>query len=184
MQDSERDIELMLLVQGDDDRAFEELIERHQKKVLNLAYKYVGNLEEAEDVAQEVFLRIYKMRKTYKPTAKFATWLYKITVNICLNEIRDRSYAVSLPLPENDLLTKSNQVYPDEEAKKTELQTIVKSAIDALPKNQKMVVILTKYENMSYDKVAEAMDLSVEAVKSLLFRAKDNLKRMLSKYVE
>src|SRR6185436_1701153 len=121
-------------------------------------------------------------RMKYEPKAKFSTWLYRIAVNHCLNEIRARKSQPSLAAPINDMLEEPEGENPDARMSRVELQQAVKAAIDALPENQRMAVILARYEDMSYDQIAETMGMSLEAVKSVLFRAKENLKQALSKY--
>ena len=179
-----KDVELMLKVQNGDDNAFEKIVERHQKWIINLAYKYIGNSTEAEDIAQEIFIKIYKARKRYKPTAKFTTWLHTIAVNVCLNSIRGRKNDPNIHIVEDDILKSDKAVEPSKDMENAEISSAVKAAIDALPENQRLAVILTRYEDMSYDEAAEVMNTSVEALKSLLFRAKDNLKERLAKYVK
>lgn len=180
---SASDEDLMLLVGRGDEGAFVELIDRHQQRVLNIAYRYMCEQTEAEDIAQEAFIKVYKARKSYKPTAKFTTWLHRIAVNICLNSIRDRKHSPVVGIAEDDLL-KGAVSKPQEKSETDELKEIVKSAVMSLPDNQKMAIILSKYEELSYNEISDVMELSVEAVKSLIFRAKDVLKEKLAKYVK
>jgi len=179
---SDPDIELMLRFQGGDGRAFEELVRRHSRGVLNLVYRYLGHAASAEDAAQDVFVKVYRARKKYQPKAKFSTWLYRIAVNHCLNEIRSRRAQPASAAPINDLLEEPSATPPDAQLRQQELRRDVKEAIDALPENQRMAVILSRYQEMSYEEIAAAMDLSIEAVKSVLFRAKENLKLRLAKH--
>jgi RNA polymerase sigma-70 factor (ECF subfamily) len=176
------DIELMLRFQKGEERCFEDLVKKHTRGVLNLVYRYLGDATRAEDVSQDIFVKVYRARMKYEPKAKFSTWLYRIAVNHCLNEIRARKSQPALAAPINDLLEEPQGEDPDARMTRVELQHAVKAAIDALPENQRMAVILARYEDMSYDEIAEAMSLSLEAVKSVLFRAKENLKQSLSKY--
>jgi len=176
------DIELMLRFQQGDERCFEELVAKHTRGVLNLVYRYLGDASRAEDVSQDIFVKVYRARMKYEPKAKFSTWLYRIAVNHCLNEIRARKSQPSLAAPINDLLEEPEGENPDARMSRSELQQAVKAAIDALPENQRMAVILARYEDMSYDEIADTMGMSLEAVKSVLFRAKENLKQALSKY--
>jgi RNA polymerase sigma-70 factor (ECF subfamily) len=176
------DIELMLRFQKGDTAAFEQLVNKHTRGLLNLVYRYLGDASRAEDVSQEIFVKVYRARKKYEPKAKFTTWLFRIAVNHCLNEIRSRKNQPSLSAPLQDLLEEPEGEKPDARLSRSELQRAVKAAIDALPENQRMAVILSRYEDMSYDEIAEAMGMSLEAVKSVLFRAKENLKMALSKY--
>jgi RNA polymerase sigma-70 factor (ECF subfamily) len=181
---------MMALKQGDDS-AFAELLARHQARVITLIYRFVGNEAEAEDLAQEVFLRIYRARKTYKPTAKFSTWMFRITANVSLNALRSRANRkddVSIDqvtdfgdgpraMPDPD--TKM----PDHDLHQEELQQKVREAIAELPEKQQVAVALNKYEGMSYAEIADTIGCSTMAVKSLLARARDNLKDHLLLYI-
>ncbi len=176
------DIELMLRFQKGDESAFEILVKKHTRGVLNLVYRYIGDAARAEDVAQDIFVKVYRARMKYEPKAKFSTWLYRIAVNHCLNEIRSRKSQPALAAPINDLLEEPAGEHPDSRLSRQELQRAVKAAIDSLPENQRMAVILARYEEMSYDEIASTLGLSLEAVKSVLFRAKENLKQALSRF--
>jgi RNA polymerase sigma-70 factor (ECF subfamily) len=178
------DIELMLRFQRGDERAFEDLVAKHTRGVLNLVYRYLGDASRAEDVAQDVFVKVYRARKKYEPKAKFSTWLYRIAVNHCLNEIRSRRSEPVGTAPVNGLLEKPAEDPPDSNLSREELRKAVQAAIDALPGNQRVAVILARYQEMSYDEIAETMGMSLEAIKSLLFRAKENLQKSLSRYAE
>ncbi len=176
------DVGLMLRFQKGDERAFEELVRRHTRGVLNLVYRYLGDASCAEDVAQDVFVKVYRARKKYQPKAKFSTWLYRIAVNHCLNEIRSRKSQPSGSAPIEELLEEPAPTPPDVPLRQAELRRAVKAAIDGLPENQRMAVILARYQEMSYDEIADAMGMSLEAVKSVLFRAKENLKLRLARF--
>src|SRR5579863_6797938 len=176
------DIELMLQFQKGDERCFEELVHKHSRGVINLVYRYLSDASRAEDVAQDIFVKVYRARMKYEPKAKFSTWLYRIAVNHCLNEIRARKSQPSIAAPIDDMLEEPVGENPDARMSRLELQRAVKQAIDSLPENQRMAVILARYEEMSYDEIAQTMQLSLEAVKSVLFRAKENLKQALSRY--
>lgn len=175
------DVALMLAFQQGREDAFEELVRRHRKAVLNLVYRYLGDPGSAEDVAQDVFLKVYRARASYQPAAKFTTWLYRITVNHCLNEIRGRKSRN--PLPMEDVLEESSAVMPDDGMRQAEVREAVRHAIDSLPDNQRIAVVLSRFHEQSYDEIAEAMGVSLEAVKSLLFRARENLKEKLKSFV-
>ena len=181
-EQTDPDVALMLRFQKGDERAFEELICRHTRGVLNLVYRYLGDATKAEDLAQDVFVKVYKARMKYEPKAKFSTWLYRIAANHCLNEIRARKSQPHLAAPINDLLEEPSPVDPDARLKQVELQEAVKAALNALPENQRMAVLLARYQEMSYEEIAETLGLTLEAVKSVLFRAKENLKLSLAKY--
>lgn len=176
------DIALMLRFQKGDEAAFEELVHKHTRALLNLVFRYLGDASRAEDVAQDIFVKVYRARMKYEPKAKFSTWLYRIAVNHCLNEIRAGKSRPSLGAPVNDLLEHPAAEDPDARLRQQELREAVKAAVDALPDNQRMAVLLSRYEDMSYDEIAETMGLSLEAVKSLLFRAKENLQKALARF--
>ena len=176
------DIAVMLRFQKGDEKAFETIVTKHQRNVLNLIYRYLGNATQADDAAQEVFLKLYRARHKYTPKAKFSTWLYRITVNHCLNEIRSRKTQPASLDPIDDMTEQGENRAPDDQIRQGELRQAVKEAIDALPENQRMAVILARYEDMSYEEIAETMKTSLEAVKSLLHRAKESLQQKLSGY--
>lgn len=173
--------------------AFEKTLKLYKELVLNIAYRFLQDRTEAEDVAQEVFLRVYRSAKTYKPRAKFSTWLYKITANVCLNRLREKKrftndfqkggpdlcgeYASPLNSPVNPAS------HPSEEFEKKEMQKIVKAALQVLPPNQRLAVIFKKFQGLSYQEIADILDCSIPAVDSLLQRAKNNLRKALSPYV-
>jgi RNA polymerase sigma-70 factor (ECF subfamily) len=148
----------------------------------------LGAHSDAEDIAQQVFLRVWKNAKRYVPQAKFTTWLLKITRNLVFNELRRRSRHPQVSLtPEGDEeerpLKDEHVTSPDDALLQDELQRAVDSAIAALPETQRMAVILRRYEDLSYDEIAETLDQSVSAVKSLLFRARTELRESLKRYL-
>ncbi|MBI4566637.1 MAG: sigma-70 family RNA polymerase sigma factor [Planctomycetes bacterium] len=173
------DVELMLKFQGGDERAFDELLFRHQKSILNLAYRYVGERSLAEDAAQDIFLKVYRARRSYHPQAKFSTWLYRIAVNHCLNAIRARR-AAEATLTDAAASAETNPGGPNPQ---DDLREEVRRAVDALPENQRMAVILLRFHQFSYEEISESMGLSLVAVKSLLFRARETLKEKLKHLV-
>jgi len=171
--------------------AFEQILRKYKKLVINLAYRFIQNRAEAEDIAQEVFLRTYHSTKNYKSKAKFSTWIYKITANICINKLRSKKHlqTVSLNKPistnRNEIITEMPILtydHPSVNSEKKEINKLVKEAINSLPINQKMAVILQKHEGLSYREISETMGCSIHAVDSLLQRAKQNLKRKLAPY--
>ena len=186
----DEDIRLMLRFQDGEESCFEQLVERHKNRVFNLAYRFLGNYEEAEDLAQEIFMKIYHAKKTYRPKAKFTTWLYAICKNTCLKKLcKKRPKIVSLQerieLQEDSVthqIADSHIPSPSASTLNNEQTLVVKEAIDSLPANQKMAVILYRYDQLSYEEVAKVMGFSVKAVKSLLHRAKINLKEKLADY--
>lgn len=189
------DVGLMLRVREDDAVAFELLIDRHQGKIIRFMQGWVTNLQQAEDLAQDVFLRVFKARKTYVPTAKFTTWLYRIAHNIASNHLRDsanrKEYQLSKAensstagvLLENIAIAPSG-FQPARSVDKTERSQVVLQALQALGERQRTAILLSKFEGMSYQEISDTMGLSVQAVKSLLSRARVNLKNLLEPYLE
>jgi RNA polymerase sigma-70 factor (ECF subfamily) len=173
------DAKLIKQVALGDENAFEQLVKKYQHAVFNTIYRYIGNYEDVEDIAQEVFIKIWQKAKSFKRKSKFSTWLYRIVVNQCLNyRSKHKQKLVSL-----DEMTEKEQI-PDslivevdhEQRKKAE---IVKKAVNELPEKQRIALVLSKYEEKSYKEIAEIMGVSLSAVESLIFRAKQNLKKQL-----
>jgi len=193
MENPDSDARLMLDFKNGSDKAFEQIVNRFRKNVLNLIYRYLGaNHAFAEDLAQEVFLRVYRAKASYRSTAKLSTWIYKIAINLCLNEQRRRRPRPFSSLPLNDqsqapgasdIPGKKSSAPPDE-IEKGETRSAVRRAVEALPEKQRLAIILNKYEQLSYEDIAETMSCSVPAVRSLLFRARQGLKSSLAKYVK
>ena len=182
------DVRLMQLAGTGDMAAFERLVERHQRLVIGTVGRMLGAQADAEDIAQQVFLRVWKNASRYVPQAKFTTWLLKITRNLVFNEMRRRSRHPQVPLQpdteeEERPLRDENAVAPDDSLLDEELQQAVDAAIAKLPETQRMAVILRRYEELSYEEIAEALDQSVSAVKSLLFRARTELRERLKQYL-
>ncbi len=187
------DAQLMLKFKEGDKKSLEELMEKYQKLVINTAYRLIGDRTEAEDIAQEVFLRVYNRSRSYKPQAKFSTWLLKITKNLCLNRLRGKRRH---PVVSLDSLVETEegkvlrdipapaQARPDVLLERKELQKLIKESIDSLPPKQRMVVVLAKYDNLPYREIARVMGCSVTAVKLRLHRAKVTLKARLAPYLE
>lgn len=178
------DIDLMLKFQGGDTTAFEQLVRKYEASVLNTVYRYIGNQSEAEDVAQEVFLRVFRSQKSYRPTSPFRYWLFRILTNFCLNYLRDKKRHKVFPIFHNekdvqlDIKDKKSQTIT-EHFRKLDLQMVVREAVNSLPAKQKMAVILNRYEEYPYEEIARIMKMSVSAIKSLLFRARESLKQKL-----
>ena len=185
---SDPDVRLMLEFQGGDKPAFEALMHKYYPRLLNFIHRFIGQREIAEDLTQEVFMKVYQAVSAYRPESKFQTWIYTIAKNISLNELRrNKKLTVSLdePLSSQDGGFKRDVedpsgVRPDEELLRQETVRAVRQAIHALPENQRMAVILRRYEQFSYEEIAQTMRMSVKAVKSLLSRAKENLKNKLT----
>ncbi|MEO7099147.1 MAG: sigma-70 family RNA polymerase sigma factor [Luteolibacter sp.] len=183
------DFALMERVGEGDHAAFRQLVERHQNAVIGTVAKMLGNPSESEDIAQQVFLRIWRNAKRYRPDAKFTTYLFTITRNLVFNETRRKSRKKEVSSDEreeNSNLTveASPDRQPDSEILQAELQQKVDEAIASLPEAQRMAVVLRRYEQLSYEEIAAVLNLSVSAVKSLLFRARTSLREALSDYLE
>ena len=189
---SDIDVQLMLEFKGGDKASFEALMTKYFPRVLNFIYRFVGNRELAEDLTQEVFIKVYHSAANYTPQAKFQTWLFTIAKNISLNEIRrHKGHTISL---DETFETDGNEVKrqfedtkmanPKEELLLKEKQEIIKEAIHSLPENQRMAVLLRRYDNFSYEEIAKTLNVSVKAVKSLLSRAKENLREKLAGWVD
>jgi RNA polymerase sigma-70 factor, ECF subfamily len=187
------DIRLMLRVRADEPGAFEDMVNHYQHRLVAVMHHLVGNHEEAEDLAQEVFLRIYRARYKYKPRAKFSTWLFTIANNLALNALRSRQRKPVVPLAVHDSgplgprpaeqLVKDKAAQPAHRLQQKELAAIIQVAIQGLNERQRMAVVLNKFEDMNYAEIAEVMELSTKAVKSLLSRARMNLRAALQPYV-
>lgn len=182
------DVRLMTLVSGGDTSAFEQLVERHQRLVIGTVTRMLGNNSDAEDIAQQVFVRVWKSAKRYVPRAKFTTWLLKITRNLVFNELRRRSRHAQVSLQseteeEERPIRDEHATAPDALLLEEELQKAIDAAISNLPETQRMAVILRRYEELSYEEIAETLEQSVSAVKSLLFRARTELRESLSRYL-
>jgi RNA polymerase sigma-70 factor (ECF subfamily) len=181
--------EFMVRVAEGDENAFEALVLRHQTSVLKLIYRFVGDRTQAKDLAQEVFLRVWQAAKSYKPQAKFTTWIYRITANLCFNELKSsrRKKWFQFLRPDADHETGTEEDLPDRSpspeylllAKERSLQ--ITEALQRLPENQRMAIILKKYDDLSYEEIARILTCSISAVESLLVRAKRTLQEKLEK---
>jgi RNA polymerase sigma-70 factor (ECF subfamily) len=189
------DVQLMLDVKAGDEQSFELLLQRYRTPLVNFLYRMVRAREEAEDLAQEVFLRVYRARKDYVPSAKFTTWLFRIATNLALNSVRDNRHQrmeVSLDAPVTldaedgdekplDIAEKHPNIeqYLVEEARKK----MIRHAIDKLPEKQRAAVLLHKYQELDYGDIAKILECSESALKSLLFRAYETLRVELAPLV-
>jgi RNA polymerase sigma-70 factor, ECF subfamily len=183
-----KDVSLMQLAGAGDAVAFEELVERHQRLVVGTVARMLGNNSEVEDIAQQVFVRVWRSAKRYVPRAKFTTWLLKITRNLVFNELRRRSRHTQISLQvesedEERPIKDERAMAPDASLLEQELQRAIESAIAQLPETQRMAVVLRRYEDLSYEQIADVLDQSVPAVKSLLFRARTELRTRLGRYL-
>jgi RNA polymerase sigma-70 factor (ECF subfamily) len=188
------DVQRMLRVQDGDDAAFGELVETYRDRLIHIFSHLVGGQDAAEDLAQEVFLRVYRARETYRPTAKFSTWLFRIANNLAYNARRTlgRRKEVTIapsdsgplgPRPAEQLLADQSSLLPSRQFVTREMREQVRNAIESLNDRQRLAVLLHKFEGMSYADIGVSMDLTPQAVKSLLSRARENLKLHLKKYV-
>lgn len=182
----ERDAELMLRVREGDTESFTLLLERHRSPVIHFLYRMVQNQSVAEELAQEVFLRVYRSRANYEPTAKFTTWLFRIASHLALNWIRDRRHErgqESLDHETQDGMVRqvSDRGVSAEQAMVRESKfEEIRRAIQGLPEKQKAAVLMHKYEDMEYSQIAAVLECSESAVKSLLFRAYESLRARLA----
>ncbi len=185
---NEEDFALMDRIARGDDHAFQLLVEKHQYAVIGTVSKMLGGAADAEDIAQQVFLRIWKSAPRFEPKAKFTTWMFTITRNLVFNESRRRKRkpTVSVEQQEEEAFLQiedSSAPGADEMAQKSELWQAIDDAIAALPEKQRMAVILRQHEDMSYEDIAKVLKTSVSAVKSHLFRARVQLKDALSTFL-
>lgn len=186
---NDRDVELMLRAGEGDVAAFQELVEIHQSAVIGTVAKMLGSPSEAEDIAQQVFVRVWKSAKRYKPQAKFTTWLFTITRNLVFNEVRRRQRKPTVSVEEREeeshqVVEDKATVTPDQDVLQAELESAIDKAIESLPEKQRIAVILRRYEEMPYEEIGKVISMSVPAVKSLLFRARSQLKEALQQYLD
>ncbi len=189
------EVQLMLRAKEGDDEAFSKLVETYQDRLIHIFYHLVGTQEAAEDLAQDVFLRIYRARHGYEPTARFSTWLFRIANNLASNKRRDagRRREVALAAGESGALgtgtgvqvaVEKSGLMPARQLDRRELQGVVREALDQLNDRQRIALLLHKFEDMSYQDIAESMELSTAAVKSLLSRARESLRQVLEPYMQ
>ena len=188
------DVRLMLQVREGSAAAFEELVLRYQDRLVGVLTHLVGSRDHAEDLAQEVFLRVYRARSGYQPGARFSTWLYRIANNVASNARRTlaRRREVQYSPRESGpmaagmaaaVMASTGQM-PTRQLDKAEIRQVVQVALESLSDRQRLVVLLNKFEGMSYAEIGEAMQLTPQAVKSLLSRARENLRAVIEPYLE
>jgi RNA polymerase sigma-70 factor, ECF subfamily len=186
------DAEVMLRVKAGDDSAFDFLVQKYRRPIINFMYRMAHNSAAAEDLAQEVFLRVYRSRGSYEASAKFTTWLYRIATNLGMNYSRDTRHerpenVTNLDEPDEetgqspDLADKTPTV--EEEIMRRERLNAIRQKVEALPERQKMAVLMHKYQQMDYRQIADVLKLSESATKSLLFRAYETLRTQLKEFV-
>jgi RNA polymerase sigma-70 factor (ECF subfamily) len=188
------DVRLMLQVRDNDAHAFEELMLRYQNRLLSLLTHLVGQRDLAEDLTQEVFLRVYRARNRYVPGAKFSTWLFTIAGNVASNALRTKARrrevhlaplaSESAPHALEAMALAASGLMPTRQLDKAELCAAVQKAIGSLNDRQRMAVLLAKFEHFSYSDIAQVMDMSPQAIKSLLSRARCNLREVLQPYLD
>lgn len=186
------DAEIMLRVKAGDDAAFSYLVEKFRRPMVSFMYRMTHNSAVAEELAQEVFLRVYRSRANYAANAKFSTWLYRIATNLAVNHARDTRHErpeVTVNIDESDEETGLTVDVPDtslnaeQSILRRERLKAIKQHVQALPERQRMAVLMHKYQNMDYKQIAEVLHLSESATKSLLFRAYETLRDKLREFV-
>jgi RNA polymerase sigma-70 factor (ECF subfamily) len=186
------DADVMLRVRAGDDSAFEYLVQKYRRQMVSFMYRMSHNSAAAEDLAQEVFLRVYRSRANYEASAKFTTWLYRIATNLAVNHARDTRHerpenTVNLDQPDSE--TGQTPDVPDgsltveESILRRERLAAIREKVQGLPERQRMAVVMHKYQQMDYKQIAEVLKLSESATKSLLFRAYETLRVQLKEFV-
>ena len=186
------DADVMLRVKAGDDAAFEYLVTKYRRPMLGFMYRMAHNSAVAEELAQEVFLRVYRSRQTYNAEAKFSTWLYRIASNLAVNHARDSKHEraeTSISLDEADGETGMTMDVPDgrlnveQDLLRRERLAAIRRQVDCLPERQRLAVLMHKYQGMDYRQIADVLKLSESATKSLLFRAYETLRERLKSFV-
>jgi len=185
------DVQLMLDVKAGDEASFDLLLRRYRTPLVNFLFRMVRDSATAEDLAQEVFLRVYRARKQYSPTAKFTTWLFRIATNLALNSIRDNRHKqmeTSIDAPKEDenaapMELPAREMRIDEHMMERDRCEFIRRAVESLPEKQRAAVLLHKYEEMDYGEIAKILECSESALKSLLFRAYETLRVQLAPLV-
>jgi RNA polymerase sigma-70 factor (ECF subfamily) len=191
-RESPSDAEIMLRAKAGDQSAFDYLVQKYRRPMVSFMYRMARNAAAAEDLAQEVFLRVYRSRASYEASAKFTTWLYRIATNLAVNHARDTRHerpevqvsldepdeesGTTLELPDGNLTAEQAMVH-------RERMLAIRSKVEALPEQQRLAVIMHKYQQMDYKQIAEVLQKSESATKSLLFRAYETLREQLKEFV-
>jgi RNA polymerase sigma-70 factor (ECF subfamily) len=190
--ESPSDAEIMLRAKAGDQSAFDYLVQKYRRPMISFMYRMARNAAAAEDLAQEVFLRVYRSRASYEASAKFTTWLYRIATNLAVNHARDTRHErpeVQVSLDEPDEESGTTLELPDgaltaEQAMvRRERMLAIRSRVEALPEQQRLAVIMHKYQQMDYKQIADVLKKSESATKSLLFRAYETLREQLKEFV-
>lgn len=184
------DVQLMLDVKAGDDASFNLLLQKYRTPLINFLFRMVRDSATAEDLAQEVFLRVYRARKQYSPSAKFTTWLFRIATNLALNSVRDNRHrqmdvSIDAPVEEDEapLQLPAREMRIDQHMIERDRAEFIRQAISSLPEKQRVAVLLHKYEEMDYAEIARILECSESALKSLLFRAYETLRVQLAPLV-
>ncbi len=186
------DADVMLRVKAGDDAAFEYLVQKYRRPMVSYMYRMCHNAAAAEDLAQEVFLRVYRSRGNYEPSAKFTTWLYRIATNLAVNHARDSRHerpenTVSVDEPDQEtglaLDLPDGSLTAEEALLRRERMAAIRQRVESLPVRQRTAVIMHKYQQMDYHQIAEVLKLSESATKSLLFRAYETLRVQLKEFL-
>jgi len=186
------DADVMLRVKAGDESAFEYLVQKYRRAMVSFMYRMTRNSAAAEDLAQEVFLRVYRSRTGYEASAKFTTWLYRIATNLAVNHARDTRHErpenqVSLDEPDEETGTTmdvaDSSLTVEQSILRRERMAAIRAKVQALPERQRMAVIMHKYQQMDYKQIAEVLKLSESATKSLLFRAYETLREQLKEFL-
>jgi RNA polymerase sigma-70 factor (ECF subfamily) len=192
LAEASTDAEVMLRVKTGDQAAFDYLVQKYRRPIVGFMFRMARNTAAAEDLAQEVFLRVYRSRQTYEASAKFTTWLYRIATNLAVNHARDTRHerpeitvsldepneeqGTTLELPDGALTAEQNLV-------RRERLLAIRSKVEGLPERQRLAVVMHKYQQMDYKQISEVLKLSESATKSLLFRAYETLREQLKEFV-
>ena len=190
--DAVSDVDVMLRVKTGDESAFAYLVQKYRRPMVGFMYRMCHNPSTAEELAQEVFLRVYRSRASYEPSAKFSTWLYRIATNLAVNHARDTRHerpenTVRLDEPDQETGTTpdlaDDSLTAEEQILQRERLAAIRSKVNALPERQRLAVIMHKYQQMDYRQIADVLKLSESATKSLLFRAYETLREQLKEFV-
>jgi RNA polymerase sigma-70 factor (ECF subfamily) len=185
---SDPDNELMKKIGSGEVAAFKQLVEKYQRMVMATVYRYTGSRHEVEDLAQEIFFKIYKAAKRYTPQAKFSTWLYRVVANHCFNYRRNQKRDITVISLDHSFsgedepslqLAETEEKQPENKVLQKEIEEALKKAINELPDRQRMAIILYRFEGLSYREITKVLGCSLSSVESLLFRAMTSLKEKL-----
>ncbi len=186
------DAEVMLRVAAGDDSAFDYLVDKYRRPMISFMYRMTRNQSVAEELAQEVFLRVYRSRQTYAASAKFTTWLYRIATNLAVNHARDNKYerpentvCIDEPDAETGMTVDvaDHSLNAEQTILRRERLEAIRKHVEALPERQRMAVIMHKYQGLDYKQIAGVLKLSESATKSLLFRAYETLRETLKSFL-